>query len=87
MVVQGRLKARSYETREGEKRTVTELEVDEIGPSLTWATAKVTRASRSGGGQGGGGEDPLPARPHAVPRRHVLQVLDLRRPVSPHGDG
>jgi len=54
VVVQGRLKARSYETREGEKRTVTELEVDEIGPSLTWATAKVTRASRSGGGQGGG---------------------------------
>lgn len=54
VIVQGRLKARSYETREGEKRTVTELEVDEIGPSLTWATAKVTRASRSGGGQGGG---------------------------------
>lgn len=54
VVAQGRLKARSYETREGEKRTVTELEVDEIGPSLTWATAKVTRASRSGGNQGGG---------------------------------
>ena len=53
VVVQGRLKSRSYETREGEKRTVMELEVEEIGPSLTWATAKVTRASRSGG-QGGG---------------------------------
>jgi single-strand DNA-binding protein len=54
VIVSGRLKARSYETREGEKRTVMELEVDEIGPSLTWATAKVTRASRSGGGTGGG---------------------------------
>ena len=54
VIVSGRLKARSYETREGEKRTVMELEVDEIGPSLTWATAKVTRASRSGGGAGGG---------------------------------
>ena len=54
VIVQGRLKARSYETREGEKRTVHELEVDEVGPSLTWATAKVTRASRSGGSSGGG---------------------------------
>jgi single-strand DNA-binding protein len=59
VVVQGRLKSRSYETREGEKRTVMELEVDEIGPSLTWATAKVTRVSRQGGqssGFGGGGQ-------------------------------
>ncbi len=53
VVVQGRLKQRSYETREGEKRTVVELEVDEVGPSLAFATAKVTRASRSGGGGGG----------------------------------
>lgn len=56
VVAQGRLKSRSYETREGEKRTVFELECDEIGPSLRYATAKVTKASRqSGGGQGGGG--------------------------------
>jgi len=55
VVVQGRLKQRSYETREGEKRTVVELEVDEIGPSLRYATAKVNKASRSGGGGGGGG--------------------------------
>lgn len=54
VIVQGRLKARSYETREGEKRTVTELEVDEVGPSLTWATAKVNRVSRQGGSGGGG---------------------------------
>ena len=53
VIVQGRLKARSYETREGEKRTVFELDVDEIGPALRYATAKVTRTS--GGGQGGGG--------------------------------
>src|SRR6187200_3064888 len=60
VIVQGRLKSRSFETREGEKRTVFEIDVDEVGPSLRSATAKVTRASRSGGeggysgGQGGG---------------------------------
>jgi single-strand DNA-binding protein len=55
VIAQGRLKQRSYETREGEKRTVVELEVDEIGPSLRYATAKVNKASRSGGGGGGFG--------------------------------
>ena len=55
VIVQGRLKSRSYETKEGEKRTVMELEVDEIGPSLRYASAKVTRTQRSGGGQGGFG--------------------------------
>ncbi|MDE0777302.1 single-stranded DNA-binding protein [Nocardioides sp.] len=55
VVVQGRLKQRQYETREGEKRTVVELEVEEVGPSLKYATAKVARASRSGGGGGYGG--------------------------------
>jgi len=55
VIVQGRLRQRSYETREGEKRTVYELEVDEIGPSLRYATAKVQKASRSGGGGGGFG--------------------------------
>ena len=61
VIVQGRLKARSYETREGEKRTVFEIDVDEVGPSLKYATAKVTKTTRSGGGQGGGlggGDDP-----------------------------
>src|SRR6195952_3374931 len=52
VIVTGRLKQRSYETKEGEKRTSMELEVDEIGPSLRYATAQVTRAS---GGAGGGG--------------------------------
>ena len=52
----GRLKQRSYETKEGEKRTSIELEVDEIGPSLRYATAQVTRAASSrDGGNGGGG--------------------------------
>jgi single-strand DNA-binding protein len=55
VIVSGRLKQRSFETREGEKRTVVELEVDEIGPSLKYATAKVNKASRSGGGGGGFG--------------------------------
>jgi single-strand DNA-binding protein len=58
VMVQGRLKQRSFETREGEKRTVVELEVDEVGPSLRYATAKVAKVSRgdgSGGFGGGGG--------------------------------
>ena len=55
VIVQGRLVQRSYETREGEKRTVYELQVDEVGPSLRYATAKVTRTQRSGGGNFGGG--------------------------------
>jgi len=54
VIVSGRLRQRSYETKEGEKRTVYELEVDEIGPSLRYATAKVQKMSRSGGGGGGG---------------------------------
>ena len=56
VVVTGRLKSRTYETREGEKRTVTELEADEVGAALTYATAKITKTSRSGG-QSGGGDD------------------------------
>jgi single-strand DNA-binding protein len=55
VIVQGRLKQRSYETKEGEKRTVCEVEVDEVGPSLRNASAKVTKASRGGGGGGGFG--------------------------------
>jgi single-strand DNA-binding protein len=81
VVVQGRLKQRSYETREGEKRTVYELDVEEVGPSLKYATAKVTRTQRSGGGggfsgggggQGGGqgGDDPwsTPAPQQSAPQ-------------------
>lgn len=63
VLVSGRLKSRSYETKEGEKRTVVELDVDEVGPSLKYATAKVNRTQRgtggggfNGGGQSGGGQ-------------------------------
>src|SRR5579875_2786246 len=52
VIVTGRLRQRSFETKEGEKRTVVELEVDEVGPSLRYATAKVTKAARGGGGGG-----------------------------------
>ncbi len=57
VIVSGRLKSRSYETKEGEKRTVIEMEVDEVGPSLRYASAKVTKTQRGsgGGGFGGGG--------------------------------
>lgn len=54
VIVQGRLKQRSFETKEGEKRTVMELDVDEVGPSLRRATAQVTKNQPSGGGQFGG---------------------------------
>jgi len=53
VILSGRLKQRSYETKEGEKRTVFEVEVDEVGPSLRNATAKVTKAQRTGGSGGG----------------------------------
>jgi single-strand DNA-binding protein len=54
VIVNGRLRQRSYETREGEKRTVYEIEVDDVGPSLRNASAKVAKSNRSGGGSGGG---------------------------------
>jgi|SRR5699024_7903941 len=71
VIVQGRLKQRSFETKEGEKRTVVELDVDEIGPALRYATAKVNKTSRGGGGgggfggSGGGTDDPWAAAPAA----------------------
>lgn len=70
VIVQGRLKSRQYETREGEKRTVFEIDVEEVGPSLRSASAKVTKTTRSGGGGGysgggggysGGGQQSAPA--------------------------
>jgi single-strand DNA-binding protein len=54
VIVNGRLRQRSYETREGEKRTVYEIEVDDVGPSLRNASAKVAKSNRSGGNSGGG---------------------------------
>ncbi|SDC81301.1 single-stranded DNA-binding protein [Actinokineospora iranica] len=65
VIVSGRLKQRSFETREGEKRTVMELEVDEVGPSLKYATAKVNKVSRGSGGGGGYGGGSGPSAPPA----------------------
>ncbi|MGI8613798.1 MAG: single-stranded DNA-binding protein [Nocardioidaceae bacterium] len=81
VIVQGRLKSRQYETREGEKRTVFEIDVEEVGPSLRSATAKVNKTTRSGSGSGGwsaessgggsgggsgaGGNDPWASKPAA----------------------
>jgi single-strand DNA-binding protein len=68
VIVQGRLKQRNYETREGEKRTVYEIEVDDVGPSLRNASAKVTKAERSGGNSGTGGQQQASAGdPWATP--------------------
>lgn len=73
VLVSGRLRQRSFETREGEKRTVVELEVDEVGPSLKYATAKVNKVSRGSGGGGGYGssgspsDDPWGSAPPASP--------------------
>ena len=53
VIVTGRLKQRSYETREGEKRTVIEMDVEDVGPALRYSTAKITRVQRAGGGFGG----------------------------------
>lgn len=70
VIVQGRLKQRSYETREGEKRTVFEVDVDEVGPSLRSATAKVNKTQRQGGGApagfGGGASTPPQRDPWAT---------------------
>ena len=70
VIVSGRLKQRSYETKEGEKRTVYEVEVDEVGPSLKNATAKVNKTTRSGAGGGFGGpaDDPWGAAAPAPAR-------------------
>ena len=82
VIAQGRLKQRSYETKEGEKRTSIELEVDEIGPSLRYATASVTRAQRSGGEGGArGAQGDSWAQPQHGP------ADDAWAPAAPRGGG
>ena len=66
VVVVGRLKQRSWETQEGDKRTVTEIEADEIGPSLRWATAKIEKQSRQGGSGDWQASPASPASPVSV---------------------
>ena len=65
VMVTGRLKQRSFETKEGEKRTVVELDADEVGPSLKYATAKVAKVQRSAGDTSGGSDDPWGQPPPA----------------------
>ncbi|MFB9683560.1 single-stranded DNA-binding protein [Amycolatopsis plumensis] len=60
VIVHGRLRQRSYDTKEGEKRTVMELDVEEIGPALRYATAKVTKINRVTGGEGSSSWTPEP---------------------------
>ena len=67
VIVTGRLRQRSFETREGEKRTVVELEADEVGPSLRYATAKVNKVTRGSAGDSGGTDDPWANAPPAKP--------------------
>jgi len=68
VIVTGRLKQRSYETKDGEKRTVVEMEVDDVGPALKSATAKVSRVARSDNGFNGGGGSTAPTEdPWAAP--------------------
>ncbi len=68
VIVTGSLEQRSWETNEGERRSVVEIRIDEVGPSLRWATASVTRTARTGDGNwggGGGSAEPMPAAPVA----------------------
>lgn len=65
VIVTGRLEQRSWETQEGDKRSIVEVAIDEIGPSLRWATATVSKTTRSGGGYSGGGNTPPPPAPVA----------------------
>ena len=81
VIVSGRLRQRSYETKEGEKRTVYEVEVDDVGPSLRNASAKVNRVARSGAGDGGygGGQRSSGGRSSGGQRDQAVQdALDVR---------
>jgi single-strand DNA-binding protein len=85
VIVTGRLKSRSYETKEGEKRTVIELEVDEIGPSLRYANAKVNRTQRSAQeGQGAGG---FGNQGNSGPRQSAPQEDPWATPQTSSGAG
>lgn len=83
VIVQGRLRQRSYETREGDKRTVYEIEVDEVGPSLRYATAQTTRTPRSSNA-GTGGNGGFSGRNTGDPA-NAAPVTDQRR-TTPNDD-
>ncbi len=83
VIVSGRLRQRSYETKEGEKRTVYEVEVDDVGPSLRNASAKVNRAARSGAnGNGGGQGTPAASGSSAIIVRRSGRLQRGCRPVG-----
>ncbi|WP_345800962.1 single-stranded DNA-binding protein [Microbacterium sp. AZCO] len=87
VIATGRLKQRSYETREGEKRTAIELEVDEIGPSLRYATAQVTRAAGGGGGGGGQSRPQVADEPWSTPGSSSAGSADAwSTPGTSYGD-
>lgn len=88
VIVTGRLKSRSYETKEGEKRTVIELEVDEIGPSLRYANAKVNRTQRSPqGGQGNGYQGSANSEPQSGPQNDPWAVPANSNAAGGWGNG
>jgi single-strand DNA-binding protein len=87
VVATGRLKQRSYETKEGEKRTSIELEIDEIGPSLRYATAQVTRAAGGGGGGGGQSRPQVADEPWSTPGSSNAASADAwSTPGTSYGD-
>lgn len=91
VIVQGRLKQRSYDDREGNKRTVFEIDVDEVGPSLRSATAKVAKVQRSGGtgggNQGGGQASGQQNDPWASPQGGGSQGAPQNDPWASQGAG
>lgn len=87
VIAQGRLRSRSYDTKEGERRTVMELEVDEIGPSLRFASAKVTRTQRSGGGQGGFGNNGGGGGFSNAPQQNAPQAQQQQQQQPQQGGG
>lgn len=88
VIVTGRLKSRSYETKEGEKRTVIELEVDEIGPSLRYANAKVNRTQRgTQGGQGNGFQGSANSQPQSGPQDDPWAVPATSNAAGGWGNG
>ena len=88
VIATGRLKQRSYETKEGEKRTSIELEIDEIGPSLRYASAQVTRTSRDGGGssRNQAADEPWAAAPPAASGGRAPSGGDVWNTPGSHSD-
>ncbi|UTT40225.1 single-stranded DNA-binding protein [Glutamicibacter mishrai] len=84
VIAQGRLKSRSYDTKEGERRTVMELEIEEIGPSLKFASAKVTRTQRSGGG---GNFQPQQSAPQGGYNQPQQDPWNQQSQSAPQGGG